>query len=104
MSAITTEKSAQYMVRCNMAIENVHTGAKMWVVNRTYIKNEYGPEIEWLNGEKWWYINGILHCKAGDPTQPIHILMHNWITRSRTTPEPTPKTWWQKCKAWVRYV
>lgn len=43
---------------------NLHSNTKQWV-NKNCIHNQYGPAIEWPDGEFRWVLNGRLHRVNG---------------------------------------
>lgn len=38
-------------------------GSKFWRNENKQVHNEYGPAIEWFDGDKWYYLNGKMYTR-----------------------------------------
>ena len=55
-------------------------GAKKWRLPNGNLHREHGPAVEYTNGDKWWYLNGINYTEKE----------HKYKTRSKKLKIITP--------------
>ena len=67
------------------AVEYVN-GGKWWYVNGKHHRED-GPAMEFTNGDKWWAVNGKLHREDGPAIECANGHKEWWINDKRLTEE-----------------
>lgn len=73
---ITPEQLYEELI---LNVEVDECGNKCWYNSRNQSHRMYGPAIEYVNGTRIWYQNGLLHREDGPAIEWFHGTKEYWI-------------------------